>query len=115
MFCFKNSFSKNRNEWQVVTKSSGKEVKSIVNGGGGGGGSSGKNKCYFRMSINGVMSEKIIIQLEQAKAPIMCAKFIDMCTRKNGYQGSKIFKVMPTNRFTSLVLFHMKCWVLTRY
>jgi cyclophilin family peptidyl-prolyl cis-trans isomerase len=47
------------------------------------------------------MSEKIIIQLEQAKAPIMCAKFIDMCTRKNGYQGSKIFKVMPINRFIS--------------
>lgn len=83
---------KTTNEWQVVTKSSGKEVKSLVNGGGGG--SSGKNKCYFRMSINGVMSEKIIIQLEQAKAPIMCAKFIDMCTRKNGYQGSKIFKVL---------------------
>jgi hypothetical protein len=87
-------FKKKRNEWQTVTKSSGKEVKSVVNGGGGGE-SSGKNKCYFRMNINGVMSERIIVQLEKAKAPIMCAKFIEMCTKKDGYKGSKIYKVRP--------------------
>ncbi|XP_046636653.1 uncharacterized protein LOC124315198 isoform X1 [Daphnia pulicaria] len=84
---------KTTNEWQTVTKSSGKEVKSVVNGGGGGE-SSGKNKCYFRMNINGVMSERIIAQLEKAKAPIMCAKFIEMCTKKDGYKGSKIYKTI---------------------
>jgi cyclophilin family peptidyl-prolyl cis-trans isomerase len=47
------------------------------------------------MNINGVMSERIIAQLEKAKAPIMCAKFIEMCTKKDGYKGSKIYKVRP--------------------
>lgn len=100
---------KSRGEWQTVTKSSGKEVKSLSNGGGG---SNGKNKCYFRMSINGVMSERIIVQLEQVKAPIMCAKFIEMCTTKNGYKGLKIYKVLPSSRCSCLYSDSLKICLL---
>ncbi|KZS12694.1 Uncharacterized protein APZ42_022876 [Daphnia magna] len=69
------------NEWQTVTKSSGK-------------GDNIKNTFFFRMSINGVSTERVVIQLERKRAPIMCGKFVDIFTKENGFRRLQIFKVV---------------------
>lgn len=76
----------------MVSKSSSKEVKAVSTRNG-----SVKTKCYFRITINEVMMERIVFQIEPKLAPIMCAKFIEMCTTENGYAKSKIFKVCQIN------------------
>ena len=77
-----------RNEWQTVSKqSSGRETKTLVGGGV-------KPKCYFVITIDGVEMERVVFQLEPKVSPLMTAKFIEMCTSKTSYQGSRIFKVI---------------------
>lgn len=72
----------------MVSKSSSKEVKTTSKRI-----SNVKTKCFFRITINGVLVERIVFQIEPTLAPVMSAKFIEMCTSDTGYTKSKIFKV----------------------
>ncbi len=49
--------------------------------------------CFFRLTIDNVPTDRIVFQMESTAAPIMSAKFVEMCNSKTGYQGSRIFKV----------------------
>ena len=71
---------KDLNEWQMVV---GKPPKSPA---------VAQSKCYFRLSVDGVMTERIVFQLDYAAAPVMSSKFAEMCTSKTGYLKSRIFK-----------------------
>lgn len=46
--------------------------------------------------INGEASERVIIKMNEDMAPVMAAKFIELCTgtlAPPGYLGSKVFPV----------------------
>lgn len=70
-----------RDDWQTAVKPSRQPAAALV-----------KN-CFFRLTIVYVPTDLIVFQLEPALAPIVSAKFVDICNSKIGYRGSQIFKV----------------------
>jgi len=73
-------------EWQTVSKVPAK-VAQVPSSGIRG------NKCYLIFSVDGKLQSRVVIQSEPSIAPIMSAKFKEMCCSSTGYIGSRIFKV----------------------
>lgn len=50
--------------------------------------------CWMVLSINGIITGRIIYELRPDKAPRMCDNFIALCTGRNGYgyKGTHFFK-----------------------
>ena len=89
MFCFLNFFffrTFREEDWKTVTKVTAK-VAQVPSSGILG------KKCYLIFSVDGKLQSRVVIQLEPSIAPIMSAKFKEMCCSSTGYTGSRIFKV----------------------
>jgi hypothetical protein len=79
-----------REDWQSVSKVPAKVTSQVSSSSGGIPG----KKCYLIFSVDGKLQSRVVIQLEPSLAPIMSAKFKEMCCSNTGYCGSRIFKVL---------------------